>query len=225
MLKLEYCGLNGVIVETKDCIYVMDYTVGELPSHYLISNKPKIFLVSRNSIEHFSSSILSYKFPIIASYDFESERFEGLQIVSPFDTLHLGFSKISVLPTTRRGVCYVVKERDQTFFFGGDFNLWHWPNMYSETQVHEEFLRFYSVIKEIKKFSPLHLAIMSVNPIMKVDMARGAREFIAMIKPKNFMPIAYKDVKSIEVFELWSKTQLDSNVLIIENNKSIEIRG
>lgn len=223
MINLEYCGINGIIMETDNCIYVFDYTVGELPSHYLISKKRKIFIVSRNALEHYSDSILSYKFPIIASYDFESLRLPNAQLVSPFDTVHLGFAKISVLPTTRRGVGYMIQERNQTIFFGGDFNLWHWPNMYSESQVHEEFVRFYGVIKQIKNYAPLTLAIMGVNPVMKVDMARGAREFIAMIKPENFVPIAYKDVKQIEAFELWSKTQNDSKVTFLDINSKIEI--
>ncbi len=207
MLNVEYCGLNGIIVETEVAIYILDYTIGELPSHYLMSKKPKQFIVSRNAIEHFSDSIESYHFPIITSYDFKSMKLKGSLIMDPYDTLHLGYAIIHALPTTRRGLCFIIKESNKTFFYGGDFNLWHWPNMYSEAQVHEEFIRYYALLKEVQKFGTINLAAMAINPVMRVDMARGAREFIQLIQPENFIPIAFKNTDDLKSFELWALTQ------------------
>lgn len=207
MLNVEYCGLNGMIVETDVAIYIFDYTIGELPSHYLMSKKPLHFLVSRNDVEHFSKSIESYHFPIITSYDFQSMKLKDSTIMEPYDTLHLGYSIIHALPTTRRGLCFIIKETKNTLFFGGDFNLWHWPNMYSEAQVHEEFIKFYTILKEVQKHGSIDLAIMGVNPVMRVDMGRGAREFIQLIQPKNFIPIAFKNKDDLKNFELWALTQ------------------
>ena len=221
MLTLEYCDQNGVVIETGQGIYIFDYTRGALPSHYLLSNKPKLFIVSRNDTNHYTASLPNYKLPIVASYDFQSMGLNDAWIMKAHDTLHCGFAKIVALPTTRRGLCYVIKEKDRTFFFGGDFNLWHWPNLFNEDQVHEEFLKYYAILKQIQTHAPFDVMVSCINPIMPVDTDRGARELIQMIKPHFFMPIGFQSPHRIEPFALWAQSLRDVTVLIPKGENTV----
>lgn len=225
MLTVEYCGKFGSIVETENAIYIFDYTVGRLPSRYLLSNKPKTFFLSRNDLDHYSESIVSFDLPVIAAYDFESNRLKNTMLVSPGDSVHLGYARIYALPCTRRGVSYIIKERNHQFFFGGDFNLWHWPNMFSDVQVHDEFVRYYSVLKEITNHGYFDLAMMTVDPIMHVDYDRGARELIHKIRPHFFMPLNFDSNRKIESFYLWSKALEDTTVITpVHQNEVVTLK-
>lgn len=221
MFTLEYCSQNGVIVETDEGIYIFDYTQGTLPSHYLLSKKRKLFLVSRNDAQHYTAALPNYKLPIVASYDFQSMGLHDAWILKAHDTLHFGSVKISALPTTRRGLCYVLEEREKTIFFGGDFNLWHWPNLFNEDQVHEEFLKYYAILKEIQALAPFDLALSCVNPMMPVDTDRGARELIQMIKPRVFMPIGFQEHQRIETFGMWGQSLSDTRVVIPKGENTV----
>lgn len=223
MLTYEYCGKFGCVIETNNAIYIFDYTEGTLPSRYLISNKPKWMIVSRNNHEHYSESIHSYKIPTIYSYDFQSEKINKEILMEPGDSVHLGYATIHAHPTTRRGLCFSVVERKNRFYYGGDFNLWHWPNMFSEQQVVEEFHRFHRCLKSIKLKGPYDLAAMVTSSIMTVDSYRGAREFIQMIEPNVFAPLDIDDDARLETFALWVKSQQNTRLIedLGKNKKNI----
>lgn len=225
LVKIERCGAYGVVIETDKAVYICDYSNGTLPSQYLINSKPKMFLISRRDVNHYSKSIESYYFPIVASYDFSGMVKNHYRIMNPGDSLHVGYSKIRALASTRRGLIYVIEEDGMRILFGGDLNLWHWPDMYSEIQTQEAILRFYGVLHSLSKIGTYDLSFIAIDPIMRVDTDRSAREIVNVLKPKVFIPIGYKVREDVEPFYMWSKSQEHTEIVIADVGDAIHLKG
>lgn len=225
MIKVERCGKYGIVLETESAVYILDFSEGTLPSHYLMNSKPKLFLVSRRDTMHYSESITSYHFPILASYDFKGIEGEGVHIMNAGDFMHLGYAKVRAFTSTRRGLVYVIEEGTIRILLGGDLNLWHWPDRFSDDQIQEAILRYYGVLYQLRSLGPYDLALTAIDPVMQVDTDRASRELITALKPKVFIPTGYRKSLEIETFVLWSKSQNETRVISSDINEILYLEG
>jgi len=199
-VTVEYIHHSGYVVETEKVILIFDYVMGQLPSHYLQSEKQVCFLVSHGHDDHFSSSIFAYFKTIVLSDDIENIQTENNKFniyqVAAGDMLVCDGISIKVFGSTDIGVSYLVSDGEANVFFAGDLNDWHWKTESTEDEIELAHIQFLNIVRQIKDF-PIDIAMFPVDERLKVDIDQGARLFIEHIKPQHFFPMHFKNKESL----------------------------
>lgn len=224
-MKIEYINHSGYVVETDAAIYIFDFVEGTLPSHYLRTSKPVVFLVSHHHEDHYSSSVFTYRKTVILAYDIQITPYKDCFVVSPGDVLNLGFAKIYAFGSTDEGVSFVVVDNDTKILHGGDLNDWHWRDSSSVKDANEATKWFKSVMETLIPFAPIDVMMFAVDPRLGTGFYDGARYAVETLKPKYFFAMHYNDnYKRMTPFIDWIQDQKDVKFEVPKHdNKLYEI--
>ncbi|AMC93156.1 hypothetical protein AOC36_03970 [Erysipelothrix larvae] len=208
MLRVEFLGHSGFVVETDKAVYVFDFVYGNLPSHYLKNeSKPVLFLVSHHHEDHYSTSVFAYQMTTILSFDIDVVPYRDVFKVRPGDNINLGFAKIFVYPSTDDGVSYVIQEDNLTFMHSGDLNDWHWKTDSGVNEAKEATRSFREIVDRLVQYKGMDLMMFPVDPRLGRDFDQGARYIIEKLEPKIFIPMHYRgQIERLTPFIEWTQT-------------------
>src|SRR5690554_1089971 len=221
-VSVEYIHHSGYVVETKDAILIFDFVAGNLPRHYLESNKSVIFFVTHSHEDHYNPGIFNYKKQVIVSDDVRIPTGKNALIVKENDSLIIEGMPVSVFGSTDLGVSFLVKTSEATVFHAGDLNHWHWKEESTQDEIDIATFQFLNILEDIKG-NTIDIAMFPVDPRMKKDFDSGARVFIQELKPTCFFAMHYSDAKQLEPFRKWSENQKVSKIFIpSKDNEKVE---
>lgn len=99
---------------------------------------------------------------------------------------------VQAFGSTDSGISFGVKIDGQQVFHAGDLNNWHWRNESTEaesTYAEKQFLAEVHYIS--KRMSACDLCMFPVDPRQGTEYIRGAQQFVAHIKVRNFVPMHF----------------------------------
>ena len=133
-MKITYLGHSGFVVEQKDAAFVFDYVEGNLPE--MEADKKVFVLISHRHRDHYTKQIFSLRelYPdirFLLSSDIKEEcelDLQEIQYVKEDETLEVNGCQIRTLPSTDKGVAFLVTYEGTTLYHAGDLNWWHWAD-------------------------------------------------------------------------------------------------
>lgn len=247
MLKVQYIGHSGFLVETEWAYFLFDYYQGELPK---FSMKKQLFLfVSHKHADHYNREIWKLKdccedvcFVISKDVPF-SARQRGILGISEEDCARVvrvraneryfledreGESvQIDTLKSTDLGVAYLVSYRGDKIYHAGDLNRWVWRGETEEWN--QKMAKQYSQqLEELQKLlgeERISIAFLPVDPRQEEEAFGGICEFLKKISVDMVFPMhlweRYETVeRCVEVVkEVVSKTAGEKIVRGIEEGR------
>ncbi len=166
------------------------------PAELFCSEKPLYVLASHRHRDHFSPAVLTWqekKDDII--YVFSSDianRPKGCIVLSPGEVYEDGALRISAFGSTDEGVSFALECGGSKVFHAGDLNDWHWTGESTEEEMAAMQQAFEEILANIAaKYPAFDLACFPVDPRMEGDYARGAKEFLARVRCRVFVPMHF----------------------------------
>ena len=202
-MKAYYLYNSGFAVIVDRTLLVFDYYeegVGGFEQGYVapedLANFERVyFFVSHAHYDHFNRAIFTLKeynpnTVYIVSDDIRHVGAVALRVGQEYgdDTIY-----VRAHGSTDEGVSFEACVGGLTLFHAGDLNCWHW--MIDNTEDDERLAReeFSNALREIERtVPPIDVAFFPVDPRMKGTYWDGACEFIAVMHPKVFVPMHFR---------------------------------
>jgi len=202
-MKAYYLYNSGFAVIVGRTLLVFDYYdegEGGFEEGYVnpedLANFEKVyFFVSHAHYDHFNRIIFKYKEynPDTVYVLSDDIRHEGAVTLGVGQEYGDGTVYVRAHGSTDEGVSFEVRVDELTLFHAGDLNCWHW--VIDNTEEDERLAReeFSDTLREIKQTVPsIDVAFFPVDPRMKGVFWDGAAEFIAVMHPRVFVPMHFR---------------------------------
>lgn len=208
-MKLYYLGSSAFVALFEKTAVIFDccnkfskkktFSDGRVDAARLSAMDAVYFLVSHKHADHFHSSIYDY-----AEYNENTKyiiddgvagdrKVKNIFRLSPGEAFADDRIVVRAFGSTDLGVSFDVEIEGTHLFHAGDLNCWHWTQENDEKHeqaAREAFTHELDIIrKEVKE--PIALAMFPVDSRMKGSYADGADEFIAVMQPKNLVPMHF----------------------------------
>jgi L-ascorbate metabolism protein UlaG (beta-lactamase superfamily) len=161
MMVINCIGHSGFSVETETHMLIFDYWKGTLPR---LPMKKKLYVfVSHSHEDHFNPDVFSLcrdhpNVRCVLSNDtpLADVRARGIReciVAEPGMDMHTESRfRIKALPSTDRGVAYLVCMNGRNIFHAGDLHLWLWRDM-TEAQIYDMTLSFREYTRGLRGFA------------------------------------------------------------------------
>ncbi|MBF7096929.1 MBL fold metallo-hydrolase [Alkalibacter mobilis] len=222
-MNITHLNHSGFLIEDGRFVILFD-CIDQLDTKK-IKEKEIIFFASHSHKDHFDPTIAEALSELhttyILSYDIKERPSKDLTcIMKPKEKVTLGPLHVETYDSTDRGVSYLVKLNDYTYFHCGDLNWWHWKKMTPEQLLLEES-DFKRVIDEIKDKS-IDFAFVPVDPRLEEFGLLAAQYFLDTVKPKYLIPMhSFGDYAYYN--DLDKKLQTDKTILLNCSHKNQKI--
>lgn len=137
---ITYIHHSSFCIEFEEVVFVFDYYKGKIPEFE--NSKTIYFFASHKHYDHFDTCIFDYinKYPnikFILSYDIKlTDKYldkmgipfivrDNVISINKNVELDVNDVHIKTLGSTDRGVAFIVRYNDKTFYHGGDLNWWY----------------------------------------------------------------------------------------------------
>lgn len=217
--KLYYLNHSGFLLELEKALLVFDFytdPAGVLAS-YNLSNKPAVFFVSHDHLDHWNPDILKFKnkapsfYVLDSSCDSEpvreaaAEKNRKVILVNPRDVLQKELSalpsllRIYTFDSTDEGVVFLVVTDEGSFIHMGDLNDWDWQDEDSirmEVAYKEALGHMADAWSQVTKdenlpakAGQLILGCVPVDKRLQQMALKGALTFLEYLQPRYIAPM------------------------------------
>ncbi len=202
-MNLYYIGHSGFAIETDNVIIIIDLYEdnNNIMPGILANNKPIYFLCSHSHPDHYNPIIFSYSeldrsVKYILSNDIKKKVRSFTE--GKYDITFLKRNEeyvddlltVDTFGSTDIGVSFLITLEGRKIFHAGDLNNWCWEEESTEKEIKMANGEFLAILNDIKSMTlEIYLAMFPVDPRMGGDFAKGARQFVNMIKVFNFVPM------------------------------------
>lgn len=164
---------SGSLVELDQHLLLFDYYQGELQ---LNQDKPLYVFVSHRHFDHYNPDIFKIHHPHITYIlsDTLRHKYEA-NYVDVHQEYIFDDIKVKTLLSTDEGCAFLVEVENQTIYFAGDLNWWHWDG---DTETNNKFARN-RFAKEMKHLTGLvsDVAFFPIDSRLGEYCALGVKEF------------------------------------------------
>ena len=205
-MKITYLHNSSFIVSWPDHMVIIDYykhspgtsiSDGVLRPHYFADLPVVSVLASHGHGVHFNPVILTWskERPIDYVFGFdlaEKVQHPGAIFMRPGEVTKLGDLEITAFGSTDEGVSFLLRKGEDSLFHAGDLNNWHWQEESTPQEIAQaeaDFLRELQVIS--LRAQHLDVAFFPIDPRLKTDIHRGARQFVEATRPKHLIPMHF----------------------------------
>ena len=212
-MKAAYLYHSGFAIFGESANLLIDYFAHrdcpKLPEE-LFSKKPLYVLSSHGHHDHFSKEILDFPKKYGAKLILARHSAEAAgKTDAPFTVLDKGgrfddgVLRVEAYGSTDEGISFYIELDGQRIFHAGDLNNWHWQEESTQEEIDEAAEWFHKELAVLAKAHPeLDAVFFPVDPRMKTDIGRGAKEFLDAIRCHVFIPMHFwGDFASANAFE------------------------
>ncbi len=177
---------SGSLVELDQHLLLFDYYQGELQ---LNQDKPLYVFVSHRHFDHYNPDIFKIHHPHITYIlsDTLRHKYEA-NYVDVHQEYIFDDIKVKTLLSTDEGCAFLVEVENQTIYFAGDLNWWHWDGE-PDKDNHWQKITYQQEINSIQQ--PIDLAFVVVDKRQEDSYLLGLQYFLKHVKAKYIMPIHY----------------------------------
>ena len=198
MIVVNYIGHSGFTVESESHMLIFDYSEGTLPR--LAMKKKLCVFISHAHEDHFNPEIFALcrehpdvRFIVSSDIPESAVRSAG---VTDFLSAEPGTDvklesrvRLKALPSTDRGVAYLVCLPGRNLFHAGDLNLWLWDTM-NEEQVYKMTNRFREYTRGLRYFS-IDTAFLPLDCRQGMYSFLGFDYYMKHFRIKNAVPMHF----------------------------------
>ncbi len=204
-MTLTYIFHSCFMLETSRFIIVFDYwkdTPDRLVQRTAATTEKRMyFLASHFHEDHFNPDIIRMAVPngekrVILSQDIIRHRRAKAADADVILRKGGSFSdeniSIKAFGSTDAGVSFMIETSGKRIFHAGDLNNWHWQDESSQQWIRKMNGDFLAILRDIKaEYPTVDIAMFPVDPRLKTDFYRGARQWIETIKTHWFAPMHF----------------------------------
>lgn len=177
---------SGFLVELEHHSLLFDYYQGDLKIN---QEKPLYIFVSHRHFDHYNPEIFKINHPhitYILSNDLRRKH-DGYYV----DTHHIyQFDDLTVktLLSTDEGCAFLIEVENQTIYFAGDLNWWHWDGEPDKDNEYQK-VTYQQEINTIDQ--PVDLAFVVVDKRQESHYLLGLQYFLKNVKARYICPIHF----------------------------------
>ena len=200
MMKIDYLGHSGFLVETEKAVLLFDYYRGDISLVRQKSrDKPLYVFASHVHADHFDPKIFSLAdasrtTKYLLSFDVRGDpaipKECDVRFLDADRTYRIeGLGTVRTLFSTDEGVAFLITTAHETLFHAGDLNWWDWPGEDPEWLSEQE-----TVFKrEIRKLAgiPIDAAFVVLDDRLEENFAKGMEFFLSACSAKYVLPMHF----------------------------------
>ena len=206
-VKVTYIEHSGFLLETDKAGFLFDYYRGEIPE--INPHLPLFVFVSHKHQDHYNPEIfkLMKKYPsahyilsrdVPVKWQIAGYREQGISleehitVMKKHTTAQLpiadgGILQITTLKSTDEGVAYLLSCDGQTFYHGGDYNLWVWEG--ESDQYNRNMEQAYYGELETLKGRHIDVAFVPLDPRLGGTAFLGLKTFLDATETVRVFPM------------------------------------
>ncbi|MFA5448707.1 MAG: MBL fold metallo-hydrolase [Sphaerochaeta sp.] len=193
-MNCTFIGHSAFLLESEDLMMLFDHTEGPLllPSE----EKPLVVFASHRHADHWNKSALELakrkgKTTFVLSDDIPaSEVHDGLTVkwVKPHQEVIVEGLHIQTLRSTDEGVAFIITQNEQTIYYAGDLNYWHWEG---ESDAYNEAMGAAYRAEMERLPSHLDIAFVPVDPRLGSFYSLGAKTLLEYTTVETLIPMHF----------------------------------
>ena len=202
-MKLTYICHSGFIIGTDFYNLIVDYykdPANVVPAVLQQTEKPLYVLCSHFHADHYNSDILNWRsirpdIIYIFSHDIRKHKkiiADDIHFLKKGDIYADDLLKIKAFGSTDIGISFLICQDKCKIFHAGDLNNWHWTDESTPEEIRKAEGDYLKELSDLKKeTSEIDLVMFPVDPRLGTDYARGAEQFLSVIRVKVFSPMHF----------------------------------
>lgn len=206
-MKLYYLFHSGFAIIADEFAVIIDFYEdtadalnGFVHDELLSCGKRIYVLITHFHPDHFNPEVLSWReihpdIIYILSNDLKRHhRAEGKDgtFLKKGETYEDNKLKVKAYGSTDSGDSFLITLQGVTFFHAGDLNNWHWIGESTEREIKKAegdySAELHYIAKDVDK---VDVTMFPIDRRMKGDYAKGARQFLKLIKSTIFVPMHF----------------------------------
>lgn len=198
-MTITYIYHSCFLIETAKCYYLFDYYKGEMPE--LNWQKPILVFASHRHTDHYNPRIFTMlsdrgmeKIYAVLPNDIPPKRYPGTasEMIKVYHSQEYELpcgTHLQTLLSTDRGVAFLIRCEEGTFYHGGDLNDW---GMETDTEQERKQMRggYRAQIAKLKGRT-LDAAFLPLDPRLGSTYAEGILYFLQQVNVKKVYPMHY----------------------------------
>lgn len=222
-MKITYLYHSGYMVETETCVLLFDCI--NLNEVSIDDQKPLYIFVSHHHQDHFQPEILDLKGVKFVGYDvLIPEKTKDIKVLKPGDEVDHQTLKIKALGSTDDGVSFFIEVEQQTLFYAGDLNNWHWKLESTLDEIEAMNQQYLQIIQPLTG-QKIDVLFYPLDPRLGVDIDLGLRQLLELTQVRHIFPMHFSsDVEAMATYYEASPFN-DRIIPITQPNTTTNLKG
>ena len=217
MIKVDYPGHNGFLVETETHLLLFDYFRGDLSVlDDKPADKPLYVFASHAHGDHFNPDIFKLRggrrdVHYLLSFDIEgrTEACDDISYLEADRTYDIpGLGTVETFLSTDEGVAFLVSTEDAVIYHAGDLHWWDWEGEDPGWLAEQERVFKQETGKLAGK--QIDIAFAVLDDRLEDNYAEGLNRFLAVCRPRYVFPMHFWEDRSVVAR---FKEQMDPDIL------------
>lgn len=207
-MKLIYVYHSGFLIESDDCVIVIDYYKDSgregregVVHKYLEDSQKKFYvLASHAHADHFNPEILCWEeqkpdLLYIFSADIRgkvAEKERNIVWLEKGESWNDLLLSIKAYGSTDTGISFLIDLEGKRIFHAGDLNNWHWKEESNPEEVREAESAYKRELEMLaNEVESLDLVMFPVDPRLGKEYMKGAEQLVDRIPVRSFVPMHF----------------------------------